>query len=104
MSLTLTLLEDIETLNPWFKNSSISTPEILKTYVNRSQQSHLLDPEWDSFWTVLIGPRRAGKTTLANYLCKQLLSSKRFKELLYLNCDYDAIRQQFSSPSLIVQL
>ena len=58
-------------------------------------------PEWDSLWTVLVGPRRAGKTTLGKYLCRQLLNQGRFKELLYLNCDLESIRTWLKSPLFI---
>ena len=58
-------------------------------------------PEWDRLWTVLVGPRRAGKTTLGKYLCQQLLNQGRFKELLYLNCDLEGVRTWLKSPLFI---
>lgn len=60
-----------------------------------------MDPEWDSMWTLLIGPRRAGKTTLGKYLCQKLISKGEYKELLYLNCDYASIREWLKSPVFI---
>ncbi|MBT4289481.1 MAG: ATP-binding protein, partial [Deltaproteobacteria bacterium] len=43
-------------------------------------------------WTVLIGPRQAGKTTLGKYLCQTLINQGRFRSLIYLNCDYFEVR------------
>lgn len=98
----LNLLQDIEQLNPWFQASG--HPIINKaTFVPRTQITELLDPEWDAYWTVLMGPRRAGKTTLGKYLAEQLLEGKRYPQLLYLNCDYRSIREWLSSPSFISQ-
>ncbi|MGE3954890.1 MAG: ATP-binding protein [Parachlamydiales bacterium] len=69
----------------------------------RIQVDQLLDPEWDALWTLLIGPRRAGKTTLGRWLAKRLLEGGRFSELLYLNCDYLSIRQWLTSPTFIAE-
>lgn len=103
MALTLDLLEDIETTNSWLKNKQ-SKPPLPEDYIHRRQEVFLLDPEWDTFALLLIGPRRTGKTTLGNYLCDQLLLQQRFQQVLYLNCDLLSIRQYFRSPSFLVQL
>lgn len=96
----LQLLKEIEQQNPWLqqKNHPIVT---IPNYRNRLQLDTLMFPEWDLIWTILIGPRRAGKTTLGKYLCQQLLNQGRFKELLYLNCDLEEIRSWLKSPLFI---
>lgn len=96
----LRLLKEIEQQNPWLikKNQPILT---LPTYRQRLQIDTLLLSEWDSLWTILIGPRRAGKTTLGKYLCQQLLDQGRFRELLYLNCDLEEVRAWLKSPLFI---
>lgn len=71
------------------------------TYIPRLQTEKLLLPEWDSLWLVLVGPRQAGKTTLAKYLSQKLVEQKRFQSLLYLNCDLLEIRQWLTSPLFI---
>ncbi len=58
----LGFIREIEQQNPWFeeKNQSVMrTPN----YRGRLQLNTLMLPEWDNLWTLLIGPRRAGKTT-----------------------------------------
>jgi uncharacterized protein len=64
----------------------------------------LLSFEWDLQWIILIGPGRAGKTTLGKYLSLRFKESKRFDQILYLNCDYYLIRQFLDSPLAIVEL
>lgn len=89
----------IHQANPWLTN-----PDLLKvsdTYIPRLQTEKLLLPEWDSLWLVLVGPRQAGKTTLAKYLSQKLVEQKRFQSLLYLNCDLLEIRQWLTSPLFI---
>jgi uncharacterized protein len=82
--MNLNLLKEIEQQNPWLlkKKQAILT---IPKYRNRLQLDTLMLPDWDRLWTILIGPRRAGKTTLGKYLCQQLLNEGRFSELLYLN-------------------
>jgi hypothetical protein len=57
------LLQEIHQQNPWLtqKNQPILT---IPTFRDRLQLDLLMLPEWDTLWTVLVGPRRAGKTTL----------------------------------------
>ncbi|MEI8295552.1 MAG: ATP-binding protein [Alphaproteobacteria bacterium] len=96
----LRLLRELEQQNPWLnkKNQPVLT---VPNYRNRLQIDTLMLPEWDKLWTILIGPRRAGKTTLGKYLCQQLLNQGRFKELLYLNCDLEEVRSWLTSPLFI---
>lgn len=96
----LQLLKEIEQQNPWLikKNQPIVT---IPNYRDRLQLEVLLLPEWDRLWTILIGPRRAGKTTLGKYMCQQLLNQGRFKDLLYLNCDLEEVRSWLKSPLFI---
>jgi hypothetical protein len=94
------LLNEIKQLNPWIEDPS--KPIISEAdFIPRTQLPELMDPEWDKLWTVLVGPRRAGKTTLGKYLSQQLIHSKRYNQLLYLNCDYLSIRQWLSSPLFV---
>lgn len=96
----LELLDEIHLLNPWLKNPST---EIIDTtdFIPRVQLSELISEDWDNYWTILIGPRRAGKTTIGKLLAQQLLNTSRFAELLYLNCDLPLIRKWLSSPTFI---
>lgn len=103
MQLSLTLIEEIELQNPWLKHQAVKTPGIAH-YHKRIQEKFLMNAEWDGYWTVLIGPRRAGKTTLGFHLSQQLLKDKRFDQLLYLNCDLQTIRTALTSPQKIVEL
>lgn len=98
----LHLIQEIEQQNPWLLQSSapiVTTPH----YRQRLQLDTLLLPDWDTLWTLLIGPRRAGKTTLGKYLCQQLINQQRFKQLLYLNCDLAEIREWLQSPLFITE-
>lgn len=96
----LRLLQEIEQQNPWLRQKNLPILTI-PNFRNRLQLDTLLLPEWDQLWTILIGPRRAGKTTLGKYLCQQLLNESRFKELLYLNCDLEEVRAWLKSPLFI---
>lgn len=91
------LLESIYQQNPWLrlKDAPIISPE--KPYIDRLQFAFLTQQDWDKVWTVLVGPRQAGKTTLGKHLCHQLIHEGRFHQLLYLNCDYLEIRQWLNS-------
>lgn len=93
----LSLQQEIQQLNPWLADPSKPILELAHFHL-RIQANKLLLPEWDELCTVLIGPRRAGKTTLGKYLCEQFIKQKRFQSLLYLNCDYLEIRNWLTSP------
>src|SRR5579871_4479203 len=93
------LISLIDQANPWLKDPN--QPIFKDGYIPRLQTDKLLLPEWDNLWLVLVGPRQAGKTTLAKYLSKELIKQKRFENLLYLNCDLLEIRQWLTSPLFI---
>lgn len=94
------LIKEIHQLNPWLEDKSrhIIDKEGL---IPRVQIDELMDKEWDTLWTILIGPRRAGKTTIGKLLAETLLAEGRFSEVLYLNCDYLSIRKWLSSPLFV---
>ena len=96
------LIKEILQSNPWLTNEKLQTSDN-ETLIERVQLEELLNPEWDRLWTLLIGPRRAGKTTLGHMLCRQLIQEGRYHELLYLNCDYLNIRKWLESPLFISQ-
>lgn len=98
--MNIQLIDELHQLNPWLKNPE---ENILQenTFIPRAQLEQLLDEEWDRYWTILVGPRRAGKTTLGRYLAKQLVQTQRFSPLLYLNCDYLSIRNWLKSPTFV---
>ena len=96
----LRLLQEIEQQNPWLAQKGQPILRI-PNYRKRLQIDTLLLPEWDQLWTILVGPRRAGKTTLGKYLCQQLLNQRRFRELLYLNCDLEEVCAWLQSPLFI---
>jgi hypothetical protein len=99
--MNLQLIQEIEQQNPWLlKGVAIST---IVHYRQRLQLDTLLLEDWDTLWTLLIGPRRAGKTTLGKYLCEQLIKQQRFQQLLYLNCDLLLIREWLQSPLFIAE-
>jgi predicted AAA+ superfamily ATPase len=102
--ISLRLLQEIEQQNPWLaeKSSAVEHPELtIPHYRNRLQFDTLMLSEWDRMWTILIGPRRSGKTTLGKFLCHQLLKVGRYTELLYLNCDLGEVRAWLKSPLFI---
>src|SRR5262249_36102859 len=96
----INLLQQIKQLNPWIedKNSPIIN---LGHFYDRGQAQVLLNSEWDNLCTILLGPRRAGKTTLAKFISSELLKSERFNQFLYLNCDFLDIRNWLRSPLFI---
>ncbi len=96
----LSLIKQIHRLNPWLEQPEQPILD-QKKYIPRLQAELLLKPEWDSLWTILVGPRQAGKTTLGKYLCQQLIGQKRFHHLLYLNCDYLDIRNWLKDTNFI---
>lgn len=93
------LISLIHQANPWLKNPHL--PLLSDGYITRLQTEKLLLPEWDDIWLVLVGPRQAGKTTLAKYLSQTLVRQNRFENLLYLNCDLLEIRKWLTSPLFI---
>lgn len=95
-------LELIYQQNPWLQSPNY--PVVSDTYINRLQLPFLLNSDWDSVWTILVGPRQAGKTTLGKHLCQQLLDQQRYQQLLYLNCDYFEIRQWLYSPLFLKEV
>jgi len=93
------LIKLIHQANPW-----LAKPDLLVSnegYIPRLQTDMLLLSEWDNLWLVLVGPRQAGKTTLAKYLSQEFIRQKRFDNLLYLNCDLLDIRQWLTTPLFI---
>lgn len=94
------LLEQILTLNPWLKDKKAPIQR-LNSYTPRIQTDKLLSDAWDELWLILIGPRRAGKTTLGFAISEALIHAKRYNTLLYLNCDYTTIRQWLRSPTFV---
>lgn len=93
------LINLIYQANPWIKDPD--HPILYDGYIPRLQTEKLLLSEWDNLWIVLVGPRQAGKTTLAKYLSQRLLQQKRFETLLYLNCDVLEVREWLTSPLFI---
>src|SRR3990167_11148159 len=89
----------IHQANPWLKRPDF--PIWNNHYIARFQTEKLLLSEWDELWLVLVGPRQAGKTTLAKYLSEVLIKRKRFGTLLYLNCDLLEVRQWLINPLFI---
>jgi uncharacterized protein len=98
--MNLTLIQEVEQQNPWLLNQATPILDI-KKYRSRVQLDVLINSEWDSLWTLLVGPRRAGKTILGKYLSHVLISTGRFQELLYLNCDLSSVREWLTSPLFI---
>lgn len=97
------LFNEVKQLNPWLDNPA--HPILPNTnYIQRAQFQEIASIEWDNVWTILTGPRRSGKTTLGKYLAENLIATKRFSELLYLNCDYLSIRQWLKSPLFISEV
>ncbi len=97
------LINEIQQVNKWLV-SDRKNVFFQEDYVPRLQEPTLLNSEWEKYWTILIGPRRAGKTTLGKHLAQQILNQPRFETLLYLNCDLPAIRKHFHSPTLLQAL
>lgn len=98
--MNIELIEEIQQVNPWFqdKNRPIFDTE---GYIERQHDKILLLDDWDRLWTILIGPRQSGKTTLGKFLCKRLLEEKRFNQLVYLNCDHIAIREWLRTSAFL---
>src|SRR5271170_1223118 len=97
-----TILDIIHQQNPWLKNPQQAII-VDGQYIERKQTSFLLQADWDSIWTLLIGPRQAGKTTLGLHLAQQLITAGRYQQLLYLNCDYWEIRSWLNVPTFLAE-
>ena len=87
----ISLRNAIHQLNPWLTAADCRILD-LHHFIQRKQTEVLLLPDWDSLWTILVGPRQAGKTTLGKYLCHEMVQSQRVSQLFYLSCDYLEIR------------
>ncbi|CAN5410862.1 ATP-binding protein [soil metagenome] len=94
------LLNIILQQNPWLQDSTHAF-FAKETYIPRLQMNFLMLPDWDRVWTILLGPRQAGKTTLGKHLCHQLIAEGRYQQLFYLNCDYHEIRLWLRSPNFL---
>ncbi len=91
-------------LNPWIKNGQ-KRFLLNVDYIPRTLNKLLIDREFDDLCLILTGPRRAGKTTLALHLSEHLVfKEKRFDQLLYLNCDYQEIRNHLKDTVIIEEL
>ncbi len=96
------LISLIKQANPWL--ADISELRVDESYIPRLQTKKLLSVEWDKLWLIFIGPRQAGKTTLARFLSKELIRLKRYENLIYLNCDVMEIRNWLTNPLFITEL
>jgi uncharacterized protein len=96
------LIDWLKQSNPWLDNPHQPVLDV-SLLIEREQLPRLLLEEWDRFWTILVGPRQAGKTTLGLLICQHLLAKKRFHSLLYLNCDELLIREWLKTPLFIQQ-
>lgn len=86
------LISFIRQTNPWLQGGGLKS-YLGNNLISRVQFETLLSATWDRLWTILIGPRRAGKTTLGFQLSQYLLELKRFDGLIYLNCDERLVRE-----------
>lgn len=94
-------ISQIKLLNPWIDSAEHSYLQETE-YRPRIQSEVMLSKEWDKQWLILVGPRRAGKTTLGKYLATEFVRSGRFEKLIYLNCDLAIIRQHLKDPEAII--
>lgn len=96
------LVNSIYQQNPWLRHPD--TPIVKPNqYIDRLQLNFLKMPDWDNLWSILVGPRQAGKTTIGKHLCQLLLDEKRFRQVLYLNCDYPEFRQWLKSSHFLIE-
>lgn len=95
------LIDSIKQLNGWLTNPDIRIFQN-PNFIHREQIETLLFPEWDKLCTILVGARQTGKTTIGKYLSQKLVDMKRFKTLLYLNCDYLEIRNWLKHGPLFI--
>lgn len=97
------LLSHVKLINPWLEEHGRKVLDVA-AYYPRLQAERLLLPAWDRLWLLLLGPRRAGKTTLGKYLSLRFLEAGHGDGLLYLNCDYAEIRDCLDSPLALLAL
>lgn len=98
----INLIKQIQTLNPWLDRPSTPISMDSPSLIPRQQTESLLLPDWDNLWLILTGPRQVGKTTLAKFLCQELVSENRFDKLLLLNCDFFEIRDWLNQNPLFI--
>lgn len=96
------LISLINQANPWLKDRL--HPLLSYQPLPRIQTEKLLSREWDKVWLVLVGPRQAGKTTLAKLIAHRLIEQGRYETLVYLNCDLLEIRQWLRTPLFIQEI
>lgn len=85
------MLEEILIQNPWWKTGKI--PEAKLGKIRRAEFEPLRDSLKDKKITCLLGPRRAGKTTLMYELIEHLLrSGVSEKNILFISFDNPKIR------------
>jgi predicted AAA+ superfamily ATPase len=96
------LISLINQANPWIGNRQL--PILQAGTIPRVQMEKLLSAEWDKLWLVLVGPRQAGKTTLAKCISEALIKQGRYETLVYLNCDLLEIRQWLTTPLFIQEV
>lgn len=94
------ILKIIHQLNPWLSNPSFPILDI-DGFIPRKNTQLLLQEDWNRLWTILTGPRQSGKTTLGKFMCRELVTNKKFNTLLYLNCDLLEIREWLKSANFI---
>lgn len=97
------LINEIQLLNPWLTDpTAVVFNE--KAFLPRVQANFLLKKDWDNLVLLLTGPRQSGKTTLGKWISQRLIREKRFKQLLYLNCDLRSIREWLKSIAFVQEI
>lgn len=97
------LLSYLKLANPWL-DDPLAPIFNLTNYIQRSQFNELIQPRWDSYITVLTGPRQVGKTTLGKHLSQHLLTEGRYEAVLYLNCDEFLIREWLTGSHVLDEM
>src|SRR3990167_817885 len=97
------LLTTIHLANPWLKDPT--APIFwLPQYVPRIQFSTLQKQLSSSLMMLLTGPRQAGKTTLARRFCQELVDTKAYTTVLYLNCDEALVREWLTGSHVLYDI
>ena len=91
------LIDLIHKINPWLQDSTILTTKTANL-TPRLQAEQLLSAAIDDLCLLLVGPRQAGKTTMAMMTAAQLLAQQRYQEYLYLNMDFVELRDIAKNP------